>query len=79
MAPNEVAQRVQQRGCPSRRPNTWRGAMGWGAQIDARVVGHQTGYAVHLDTAYYDTHFQPGAYLPTHSQHWARWHPHDGS
>jgi hypothetical protein len=35
-----------------------------------------TGYvqAVHLDTDYYDTHFQPGAYLPAHSQHWARWH-----
>jgi len=41
-----------------------------------------TGYvqAVHLDTDYYDTHYQPGAYLPTHSQHWERWHaPHDGS
>jgi hypothetical protein len=40
-----------------------------------------TGYvqAVHLDTDYYDTHFQPGAYLPTHSQHWERWHSrHEG-
>jgi hypothetical protein len=41
-----------------------------------------TGYvqAVHLDTDYYDTHFQPGAYLPTHSEHWERWHSRrDGS
>jgi len=41
-----------------------------------------TGYvqAVHLDTDYYDTHFQPGAYLPTHAQHWERWHSaHEGS
>lgn len=30
--------------------------------------------AVHLDTDYYDTHFQPGAYLRTHAQHWERWH-----
>jgi hypothetical protein len=30
--------------------------------------------AVHLDTEFYDTHFQPGAYLPTHSAHWERWH-----
>lgn len=35
-----------------------------------------TGYvqAVHLDTAYYDTHFQPGTYLDTHRDHWERWH-----
>jgi hypothetical protein len=30
--------------------------------------------AVHLDTAYYDTHFAPGAYLATHADHWRRWH-----
>lgn len=30
--------------------------------------------AVHLDTDYYDTHYQPGAYLPTHADHWQRWH-----
>ena len=30
---------------------------------------------VHLDTEYYDTHFQPGAYLPSHRDHWERWHP----
>jgi hypothetical protein len=36
-----------------------------------------TGYvqAVHIDTDYYDTHFQPGAYLATHRDHWSRWHP----
>lgn len=36
-----------------------------------------TGYAqaVHLDTEYYDTHFRPDAYLPTHAEHWQRWHP----
>jgi hypothetical protein len=30
--------------------------------------------AVHLDTDYYDTHYQPGAYLRTHAEHWDRWH-----
>lgn len=36
-----------------------------------------TGYvqAVHIDTDYYDTHFQPGAYLQSHRDHWQRWHP----
>lgn len=33
--------------------------------------------AVHLDTDYYDTHYQPGAYLPTHDEHWQRWHAGD--
>ncbi|MFW6090650.1 MAG: hypothetical protein ACODAF_02170 [Actinomycetota bacterium] len=35
-----------------------------------------TGYvqAVHLDTDYYDTHFDQGAYLRTHADHWRRWH-----
>lgn len=33
--------------------------------------------AVHLDTDFYDTHHQPGAYLPTHAEHWDRWHPSD--
>ncbi len=39
-----------------------------------------TGYvqAVHLDTDYYDQHFQPGAYLPMHAEHWERWHPATG-
>lgn len=31
--------------------------------------------AVHLDTEYYDTHLDPGAYLRTHAEHWQRWHP----
>jgi hypothetical protein len=31
--------------------------------------------AVHLDTDYYDAHFEPGAYLATHAEHWRRWHP----
>jgi hypothetical protein len=31
--------------------------------------------AVHLDTEFYDTHYQPGAYLPTHAEHFSRWHP----
>ena len=31
--------------------------------------------AVHLDTDYYDSYFQPGAYLQTHAEHWQRWHP----
>jgi hypothetical protein len=34
--------------------------------------------AVHLDTEFYDLHYQPGAYLPTHRDHMERWHP-DGS
>jgi hypothetical protein len=35
-----------------------------------------TGYvqAHHLDTDFYDEHFEPGAYLETHTQHMARWH-----
>jgi hypothetical protein len=31
--------------------------------------------AHHLDLEFYDTHFGPGAYLPTQSEHMARWHP----
>lgn len=31
--------------------------------------------AVHIDTGYYDTHFKPGAYLPTHAEHMKQWHP----
>lgn len=31
--------------------------------------------AVHLDPEYYDTHFDQGAYLHTHADHWQRWHP----
>lgn len=30
--------------------------------------------AVHIDTDFYDTHYQPGAYLPTHQDHMERWH-----
>jgi hypothetical protein len=30
--------------------------------------------AHHIDTEYYDTHFQPGAYLETHATHMQRWH-----
>ena len=33
--------------------------------------------AHHLDLAYYDQHFAPGAYLWTHAQHMADWHPAD--
>ncbi|HMQ33265.1 MAG TPA: hypothetical protein PKD53_21210 [Chloroflexaceae bacterium] len=33
--------------------------------------------AQHLDTDYYDTHFQPGAYLETHAHHMQRWHGHE--
>jgi hypothetical protein len=38
-----------------------------------------TGFAQahHLDTAYYDEHFQPGAYLHTHAEHMRRWHGDD--
>lgn len=32
--------------------------------------------AHHIDLEYYDTHFKPGAYLPTHAEHTARWHSH---
>jgi hypothetical protein len=30
--------------------------------------------AQHLDTEFYDTHYKPGAYLPSHAQHMERWH-----
>jgi hypothetical protein len=30
--------------------------------------------AQHIDTEYYDEHFQPGAYLETHARHMQRWH-----
>lgn len=30
--------------------------------------------AHHIDTAYYDTYYQPGAYLESHAEHWERWH-----
>ncbi len=33
--------------------------------------------AVHLDTDYYDAHYQPGAYLRSHAKHWERWHSSD--
>ncbi|HLE28157.1 MAG TPA: hypothetical protein VI793_08575 [Anaerolineales bacterium] len=31
--------------------------------------------AHHLDLEFYDQHFTPGAYLHTHAEHMARWHP----
>lgn len=34
--------------------------------------------AQHLDTGFYDTHYQDGAYLRTHAEHMERWHG-DGS
>ncbi len=34
--------------------------------------------AQHIDTDFYDAHFQPGAYLPTHVGHMARWHDERG-
>jgi hypothetical protein len=30
--------------------------------------------AQHIDTEFYDTHYQPGAYLQTHAEHMDRWH-----
>jgi hypothetical protein len=30
--------------------------------------------AHHLDLAFYDEHFEPGAYLRTHAEHQERWH-----
>jgi hypothetical protein len=33
--------------------------------------------AVHLDTDFYDAHYQPGAYLETHAEHMRRWHADD--
>jgi hypothetical protein len=30
--------------------------------------------AQHLDTEFYDRHYGPGAYLPTHAEHMGRWH-----
>jgi hypothetical protein len=30
--------------------------------------------AQHIDLEYYETHFKPGAYLPTHTEHMVRWH-----
>jgi hypothetical protein len=33
--------------------------------------------AVHLDTSFYDTHYQSGAYLETHAHHIERWHGDD--
>lgn len=34
--------------------------------------------AHHIELEYYDTHFQQGAYLRTHAEHMARWHPERG-
>lgn len=33
--------------------------------------------AQHLDTEFYDTHYQPGAYLDSHARHLERWHSDD--
>jgi hypothetical protein len=30
--------------------------------------------AQHLDTAFYDRFYNPGAYLETHAKHLERWH-----
>jgi hypothetical protein len=30
--------------------------------------------AQHIDLEYYETHFKPGTYLPTHTEHMVRWH-----
>jgi hypothetical protein len=40
-----------------------------------------TGYvqAQHIDTEFYDTHYQPGAYLETHAEHMRRWHAGDST
>jgi hypothetical protein len=35
--------------------------------------------AHHLDLAFYDEHFEPGAYLRTHAEHQERWHPEGGA
>jgi hypothetical protein len=35
--------------------------------------------AVHLDTDFYDAHYAPGAYLPTHGDHWQKWHAEESS
>jgi hypothetical protein len=34
--------------------------------------------AHHLDLEFYDRKFKPGAYLRTHAEHMARWHPDEG-
>lgn len=34
--------------------------------------------AHHLDTEYYDSHYQSGAYLETHATHMEQWHPEGG-
>ncbi len=31
--------------------------------------------AQHIDTAFYDRFYLPGAYLSTHAQHMENWHP----
>ncbi len=31
--------------------------------------------AHHLDLEFYDHFFEPGAYLETHANHMAKWHP----
>jgi hypothetical protein len=28
----------------------------------------------HIDTEFYDAHYQPGSYLESHETHWERWH-----
>ena len=33
--------------------------------------------AQHIDTEFYDKHYQPGAYLETHARHMQRWHSSD--
>jgi hypothetical protein len=39
------------------------------------ILAHTYLQAHHLDLDFYDHHFQPGAYLRTHAEHMALWHP----
>ena len=38
------------------------------------IFMHVMVQAQHIDTEFYDTHYQEGAYLDTHANHMARWH-----
>ena len=38
------------------------------------IFMHVLVQAQHIDTEFYDTHFEEGAYLETHANHMARWH-----
>jgi nucleoside-diphosphate-sugar epimerase len=47
------------------RPPRLRAAPRWGPRL---------GGTFHIDTEFYDEHYQPGAYLETHAKHMQRWH-----